>query len=444
MFYTEKIIIFSYFSIMIAKESFLFKNWANNIQHKTPVFAQPTTENEIIGLVKKYTKIRVVGTGHSWSALCESDELLINLDLYNQMTNIDRTNKTITVQAGIKLKHLNLLLDKEGFALINLGSIDEQSMAGAIQTGTHGTGISFSNLASQVLSFSLIKANGEKIMLHKGDELFNAAIISLGCLGIISEMTLQVTDAFNLHDKTYTQDFNEVIENLDTLIQQNDHFKLWWLPPTKDIVVFTYKRTQEQPNDSAIRRFFQEVVLSVWGFRLMVFIGNLFNFLRKYINVYLTNQMKGPLDRIEKSYKVYVVPEPPKHRETEWAFDVKDAKALLKEYQQIFTGNMPFSFNFIQEIRFTKGDDFWLSECYQRDTIWIGAYNHNCKQWPAILDYFEVFAKKHNGRPHYGKEFHVRKEYLSQQYPKYSDFIELRKQMDPENKFGNKLIDELF
>ena len=154
--------------------------------------------------------------------------------------------------------------------------------------------------------------------------------------------------------------------------------------------------------------------------------------------------MKGPLDRIEKSYTVYVVPEPPKHRETEWAFDVKDAKELLKEYQQIFSGNMSFSFNFIQEIRFTKGDDFWLSECYKRDTIWIGAYNHPDKQWPAILAYFEAFAMKHNGRPHYGKEFTVRKEYLAQQYPKYADFIVLRKQLDPSNKFGNELIDELF
>lgn len=429
---------------MIQKQSFLFKNWANNIQHKTPVFAQPTTENEIIGLVKKYSKIRVVGTGHSWSALCESDELLINLDYYNQIINIDKNNKTITLQPGIKLKHLNVLLDKEGLALINLGSIADQSLAGAIQTGTHGTGIGFQNLASQVLSMSLIKADGEKKVLHKEDEWFNAAIISLGCLGIITEMTLQVTQAFNLQDKTYTQNFDEVIDNLDELLQQNNHFKLWWLPPTKDIVVFTYKRTQEQTNDSKFRRFFQEVVLSVWGFRMMVFIGNIFNFLRRYINVYLTNQMKGPLDRIEKSYKVYVVPEPPKHRETEWAFDVKDAKKLLKEYQQIFTENRPFSFNFIQEIRFTKGDDFWLSECYKRDTIWIGAYNHHCKQWPAILDYFEAFAKKHNGRPHYGKEFMVRKEYLEQQYPKYADFIALRKQLDPTNKFGNKLIDELF
>jgi hypothetical protein len=429
---------------MKKQKSFLFKNWASNIQHNTPFFEQPATESEIIDLVKNHKKIRVVGTGHSWSALCKSDELLINLDKYNQITNIDKQNKLITVQAGIKLWQLNNLLHKEGLALTNLGSIDQQSLAGAIQTGTHGTGICYSNLASQVLSFTLIKSDGEKIILNKEDELFKAAIISLGCLGIVSEMTLQVCDAFNLHDKTYTRNFNEVIENLDTFLHENNHFKLWWLPPTKDIVVFTYRRTNEVCNDSKFRRYLQEVVLSVWGFRLMVFIGNLFNFLRKPINVYLTNQMKGPLDRIEKSHMVYVVPEPPKHRETEWAFDVKDAKALLKEYQQIFTGNMPFSFNFIQEIRFTKADDFWLSECYERDTIWIGAYNHHCKQWPAILDYFEAFAKKHNGRPHYGKEFNVRKEYLAQQYPKYADFIALRKEMDPTNKFGNELIDELF
>ena len=428
---------------MITKQSFIFKNWAKNIEHTSPFFAQPSTENEIIDLVKKHNKIRVVGTGHSWSALCMSDELLLNLDNYKQLVNIDKTNKTATVQAGIKLWQLNDLLDKEGLALTNLGSIDQQSIAGAIQTGTHGTGIGFQNLASQVLSFTLIKADGEKITLLKEDDLFNAAIISLGCLGIISELTLQVTDAYNLHDKTYTKKFTDIIDTIDDYIYNNNHFKMWWLPTSEDAIIFTYKRTSEKTNDSWFRQFFMDKILSVIGFRLCVFLGNIFPKLRVPLNKFLTAQMDGPLDRIEKSYKVFVVPEPPLHRETEWAFDVKNAKEILTAYRNLFLSG-EFTFNFIQEIRFTKGDNFWLSECNGRDSIWIGAYNHEDKQWNSILQAFEKFAIQHNGRPHYGKEFHVRKEYLAQQYPKYADFIELRKQFDPTNKFGNKLMDELF
>jgi hypothetical protein len=187
----------------------------------------------------------------------------------------------------------------------------------------------------------------------------------------------------------------------------------------------------------------KDEILSVWAYRSLVKVGNLVNRWRNPINRFLTSQMKGPLNRIEKSFMVFNVPEPPRHRETEWAFDVTNVKEILQSYQKLFT-ETHFTFNFIQEIRFTKGDDFWLSECYQRDTIWIGAYNHEDKQWNDILQTFEEFAKKYNGRPHWGKEFYVRKEYLETKYPKYKEFIEMRRQLDPEGKFLNKLTEELF
>ncbi len=419
-----------------------FINWAKNVQCTPVSFAEPETEAEIIELVKNHKKIRVAGTGHSWSAVCETEELLMNLEKYNKVISLDKEAKTITVQAGIKLEMLNAILDKEGLALKVLGSIAKQTIAGAISTGTHGTGIKFQCLASQVLSFSLIKANGEKVFFEKGNEDFNAAVISIGCLGIISEMTLQVVDGFNLHDITYVRNFSDVIANIDEYLA-HDHFKLWWFPPTQKVVVYTYKRTNEKCNDSRMRQILKDEILSVWAYRSMVKVGNVVNRWRNPINRFLTSQMEGPLDRIEKSFKVFNVPEPPKHRETEWAFDVGNVKQLLTDYQKLFTESN-FTFNFIQEIRFTKGDDFWLSECYGRDTIWIGAYNHLDKQWNEILKTFEEFAKKNNGRPHWGKEFYVRKEYLQQQYPKYNEFVEMRKQFDPERKFGNRLIDELF
>ncbi len=419
-----------------------FKNWARNIQNKSQYYCQPETEEEIIELIRKYAKIRVVGTGHSWSALCESEELLINLDKFNKVISFDKAQETIRVQAGIKLYQLNELLDKEGFALINLGSIAKQSLAGAIATGTHGSGIAFQCLASQVLEFNLINANGEKITYNKEEEAFNAAIIGLGCLGVITEMTLKVTKAFRLHDQTYTYTFDEVIEHLDTYLQY-DHFKLWWFPPTKEVVVYTYTRTQQESNDSKIRKILKDDILSVWAYRILVKVGNLVNKWRNPINRFLTGQMKGPLDRIEKSFLVFNVPEPPKHRETEWAFDIKNAKEILKGYQQLFTES-DFTFNFIQEIRFTKGDEFWLSECYGRDSIWIGAYNHEDEQWDNILKTFETFAMQHHGRPHWGKEFNVSKEYLEANYPKYKDFIMHKEQADPNEKFSNNIIKKLF
>jgi L-gulonolactone oxidase len=429
---------------MKQQQNYTFTNWAKNVQSVAANFFQPETEEEIITVVKNYPKIRMVGTGHSWSGICATNEALLNLDNYNKITKIDKALKLVTVQAGIKLWHLNNLLDKEGLALLNLGSIDQQSIAGAISTGTHGSGIQFQILGSQMVEFSLIKADGTKHIINKekDTDLFNACVVNLGCLGVISEITLQVTDAFTLHDYTTTLPFDEVIDKLDDYLKDNDHFKLWWLPPCKDIIVFRYRRTHEKPNDSKLRVFLKDHLLSVIIYRFLVFVAKLFPFIAKPLNTMLTWNMKGPLDRIEKSYKVYVVPEPPLHRETEWTFEISKAKEILRAYKNFITENK-YNLNFIQEIRFTKGDDFWLSGCYKRDAIWLGLYNYAHEKWDKVLPEYEAFAKKYNGRPHWGKEFTMDKNYLHQQYEKMADFKKLKEEMDPSRKFENKFISDL-
>lgn len=430
---------------MKSQKNYKFSNWAKNIQSNVKNYFQPETEEEIISVVKQYEKIRLVGTGHSWSDICETNEAIINLDCYSNIISIDKKNKLVTVQAGIKIWQLNQLLDKEGLALTNLGSIDRQSISGAISTGTHGSGINFQILGAQLLEFSLIKADGSKLIINKekDTDLFNACVVNLGCLGVISEVTIKVTDAFNLHDYTTTLPFDEVIENLEDYLKNNDHFKLWWLPPTNDIIVFRYQRTQEKVNDTRLRQFLKDELLSVIVYRTFVFIAKWFPALAKPINRLLTWNMKGPLDRVEKSYKVYVVPEPPLHRETEWTFDISRAKEVLKAYKKFITENK-YNLNFIQEIRFTKGDDFWLSACHQQSSLWLGLYCYEHENWNDILKEYDAFAQQFNGRPHWGKEFSVGKEYLQQQYPKYQDFVQLRNEMDPDKKFVNKYIERLF
>jgi hypothetical protein len=207
--------------------------------------------------------------------------------------------------------------------------------------------------------------------------------------------------------------------------------------------VYTYKRTNEPVNDSRFRQILNDEIISVLGYRLLVKIGNLHHPWRVPINKFLTKNFDKPLDRIEKGYKVFNVPEPPKHRETEWAFDFKNAKELLKAYRKLFTDSS-YTFNFIQEIRFTKRDQFWMSECYERDSIWIGAYNHKDEQWSNILADFEQFAIANNGRPHWGKEFNVKKNEIKEMYAKYDEFVSLKNSLDPNKKFTNNLINELF
>lgn len=430
---------------MRSKKKYLYKNWAGNVSNIVDNYFQPENEEELISIIKNSNRIKVIGTAHSWSSIHQTQDTILNLDLYNKILYVDKENCLAKVQAGIKLWQLNEYLDQQGLALKNLGSIDQQSIAGAISTGTHGTGITFQVLASQVVEFSMIKADGEKIILNKEKDkaLFDATIISLGALGIISEITLHVRQAFNLHEYTTTYPFDDMIENLDQLLAANQHFKMWWLPPTDDIVVFKFNSTEKPTNDSKIRQYLQDKILSVYIYRIVVIIAKFFPKLAKFFNKLLTKNMKGPIDRIEKSYKVHIVPEPPKHRETEWTFDLSNAKNVLKAYKKFITENQ-YNLNFIQEIRFTKADDFWLSACYKRDALWLGLYGYEHENWDNALEQYENFAKSHNGRPHWGKEFYRDKNYIKNQYEKYDDFVKLKLEFDPNNKFYNQYLKEIF
>ncbi len=430
---------------MQQQSNFRFTNWAKNETCIAQKYFVPETEAELMDAIANNKTVRFTGTGHSWSAICLNTEALINLDRYNKILHLDKEKLQIKVQPGIKLWQLNEELDKHGLALTNLGSIAKQSLAGAMCTATHGSGIQFQILASQIEEFTLIKANGEKLVLHheRDKELFNLCVVNLGCLGVVSEITLNVVPAFNLHDRTSVMNLEQAINQLHEMVNSIDHFKLWWFPHVDDVVVYRYTRTQEKVNDSRFRQWLMDEILSVSVYRLFIKIGNINRDWRKRINRALVKKFMQPLNRIEKSYKVFNVPEPPLHREVEWAFDISVAKELLREYTQMINASA-HRINFIQEIRFTKSDDYALSPCYQRDTIWLGAYNADNFGWKELMNDFEQLAKKYNGRPHWGKEFSCNSEYFEAVYPKLDDFKTLRSQVDPHGKFINEYISKIF
>lgn len=273
--------------------------------------------------------------------------------------------------------------------------------------------------------------------------MFNLCLVNHGCMGVISEITLNVVPAFNLHDYTVAVNYNEAIERLDEYITNTDHFKMWWFPHTDKMVMYRYTRTKDNTNDTRLRQWFMDEFISVAGYRLLLWVGNMYRPLRKGINKLLVQNFSKSLDRIAKSFEVFIVPEPPLHREVEWAFDVKYAKELLRDYRQLIESSGHL-INFIQEIRFTKADEYALSGCYGRDTIWLGAYNADNRGWGELMNDFETLAKKYNGRPHWGKEFTVDTTYLQSVYPQWQAFDSLRRQLDPQGKFENAFIKQLF
>jgi len=418
-------------------------NWARNVRFTPRRRAAPRSVDELQSVIREARKVRAVGAGHSWSPAIVTDDTLISLDRMRGVISLDRAAMTITVQGGMRLRELNRHLDQHGLALANLGSIDSQSVAGVIATGTHGTGRNFGCISTQVARLALIDGTGRAVTLSRGDPDFAGAVVGLGALGIVHAVTFDVVPAFRLHDVTGTARFEDVVEQLEDYVASADHFKLWWLCPNDDAVVYRYDRTDRPSNDSALRRWLKERVIAVAMYRALLNVGHLSG--RRWIptiNRFLSREAGRALDRITPSHVGFLTPVPPLHRESEWAFDRADAVPLLREYRRLLP-DAGHTYNFIQELRFSKADELWLSPAYQRDSIWLSLYNIDRKNWPAQLAKFEAFARAHGGRPHWGKEATFDRAYLRAQYPRLADFATLAARHDPERKLRNAWIDQI-
>lgn len=418
------------------------RNYGRNLEFNPREVAKPRTVEALISVVKAAKHVRPVGAAHSWSAAIVTDDVLVSLDEMRAPIKVDRDRMQVTVQAGMRLHDFNRYLDQQGLALANLGSIDRQSLAGVIATGTHGTGAQFRCISAQVAAIELVDPQGNCRQIARGDADFDGAIVSLGALGVVHTLTFDVVNAFQLHDRTATAPFDDVIDNLESYLAESDHFKFWWMPPSDDVITYRFRRTNDPANDSAVRRFLKERVLSVMVYRSLVAVGHWSG--RRWIpaiNRQLTREAGRPLERISKSFTGFLTPDPPVHRETEWAFDLRDAKPLLREYRKLLPSE-GHTYNFIQEVRFSKADDLWLSPAFQRDTMWLGLYNMDPTNWNAQLAKFESFARANGGRPHWGKEAAFERSYLQTQYSKLEDFAQLVKRYDPERKMRNRWLDQ--
>jgi L-gulonolactone oxidase len=417
------------------------RNYGRNLRFTPRRHLFPRTAVELAAMIRESAHVRVVGAAHSWSPAIVTDDTLISLDRMRSVVSLDRHAMQVTVQAGMRLSELDAYLDGQGLALASLGSIDSQSVAGVVATGTHGTGRGFRCLSTQVARLELVDGRGEHVTLERGHPDFDGAVVALGALGVVHAITYDVVPAFRLHDITGLRRFDDAIEHVDEIVASGDHVKLWWLAPGDDAVVFRFDRTGEPANDSRFRRWFQERVISVAVYRTLVAVGRISGRrLVPAINRFLTSQAGRPIDRIVPSHIGFLTPIPPVHAESEWAFDVRDAKRILHDYRRVLPDG-GHTYNFIQEIRFSKADELWLSPAYKRDSMWLSLYNIDPANWPAQLAKFEAFARANGGRPHWGKQATFDHDYLRGHYERLADFAALAGRFDPERKFRNAWLD---
>ena len=229
----------------------IFRNWARRFRYTPIMYAEPSSEQEIVEIVRDCAKARVFGSGHSFNEGNVSDEVLISLDNYSGLVSKDPANRQITVRGGTRVRDVVKLLAKDGLAFAALPSHDAQSIAGILSTDVHGTGRDWGFVSSSVVRLKLLDGNGDLIMCEPADDLFRAVIGGIGAVGIILEVTVQAVPRFNIDQRVDICDLDEVRRSLDTLIATNDHFSLYLFPFTNQCQVNTWNFSRVRPVHAA-------------------------------------------------------------------------------------------------------------------------------------------------------------------------------------------------
>jgi len=423
-----------------------WKNWSESvICHPTEII-YPSTEGEISAIIKnakaRNQKIRVVGTGHSFTALVATNSILISLDRLTGLISVDKTNLEAEVFAGTKLYDLGPLLHQEGMALENMGDIDKQSVAGAFSTSTHGSGINFGILSTQVLAITIINGEGEIVRLEKetnGDE-FKAAQVSLGMLGIITRMKLKLLPSYKLNYVVKKSNFDDTLANIDKYNAENRNFEFYWFPYTEKCQLKFLNTTDKEISNELFHKW-NGVVLENYGLKLMSEVSRIFSAPVSTSKVLAAGVSK--VDYTNWSYKVFATVRLVKFQEMEFNIPREHFKTVLREIKEMIVEKQ-IKVHFPIECRFVKGDDILLSPAHQRESAYIAVHMYKGMEYETYFKEIQKIMEKYNGRPHWGKMHFCTKEYFQKQYPKWSTFNEIRKKYDPQNLFLNEHLAALF
>jgi len=416
------------------------KNWAENLEWSPNKIQSPSTEEGIQQVIQtainENRKVRIIGTGHSFTSLCETKEVLLDLNNYQGLVDIDPVAQTATVKAGTKLKLLGNLLYEKGFSQENLGDIDSQSIAGSISTGTHGTGIEFGNISTQICAIRFINGKGEIVQCSENDQpaLFKAMQISLGCLGVITQLTLKLVSAYKLELIKDKGNINETLANLEKLNNENRNFEFYWMPYTKTTQTKIINISTELTSKvGGFKNYIDEVFLENHMFKVFCNLAKWLPSLNNQI-VNLLSAFISYNKKIHHSHQVYATVRIVKFYEMEYNVPYDAYQDVMKDLIKCVNGNK-FNVIFPIENRFVQGDDIFLSPAYKRKSAYIAAHVYKGKDHTKYFNALEEIFVAYGGRPHWGKMHTRDANYFSNNYPEWEQFNKLRLDQDPNGLF---------
>ncbi len=377
-----------------------WRNWSGSVRCRPRRIEAPTTEDQVAAVVRDASRaglpIRVAGTGHSFTALCASDGVIVSLDGLSGIVSADAPAGEATVWGGSTIRALGPLLRSRGLAMESMGDIDRQTIAGAISTGTHGTGAWFGSISTQVTGLTLVTAGGERVECSSTVEpaVFESARVALGAFGVVTRVRLRLLPAYRLHEMRWDWPFSRAMDALGRMISDNHHFEFFWSSRGDACAMKSLNPTHRDPGEPA------------------------------------------PGQRIDWSDRVFPSERTFTFNEMEFALPAEDGPECMQEIRDLMRGRHA-DVAWPVEYRTVAADDIPLSPAYGRPTVTISV--HQAAQLPhqAFFADVEAVFRNHRGRPHWGKmHTHTARE-LAALYPLWDRFHDVRRRLDPRGRFLN-------
>lgn len=408
------------------------KNWAGNYTYQARNLQTPATVEELQQMVRELGKQKALGSRHCFNNIADSPQSQISTARLNKIVQLDETNKTLTVESGIRYGDFAMELDKQGYALHNLASLPHISVAGACATGTHGSGVQLGNLATPVRSIELVTPQGDILNLDRQLPDFPALVVGLGAFGIVSKITLDIENTYQVRQDVFQElPLASLAEHFDTIMSSGYSVSLFtnWLD--QKVSQVWIKRRTDRPVEDLGADFYGATAAT----------RNLHPIV-EITAENCTEQMgvPGPWYLRLPHFKMGFMPSGGEELQSEYYVPREHAVdailALEKKKELIYPQLL------ISEIRTIAADEFWMSPCYRQESVTIHfTWKQHDKEVRALLPMIEAELAPYGVRPHWGKLFSVDPGVLHERYLRFPDFLALAKKYDPEGKYRNPYLD---
>ncbi len=423
------------------------KNWAKSIEFNPTKILSPSTTGQAQEMVREHLKnkqtIRMRGSAHSWTDLFSTNESFMHLDEMQGLIEVMSEKKMVKAYAGTKLHLFGEEAFKHQMSLPNQGDINQQSIGGAMSTGTHGTGITLKSMANQLHALKVITGTGEVLDIdeEKNLDLMQALSVSMGSAVLITEATIKMNQAYKLKVESFAEEISLSLSHLKKRLRENRHLEMFYFPVGKWSMVKIMNETTDVATPQTKLNKVADLVLENWlyeAFNILAHKTNTYkgidSFMRKFV---------GYKTFTDWSHRAFPADRTVRFMEMEYNLPLEKFEEVFAEMQDSI-GKNKFETLFPIEIRFVKGDELWLSPAYKRDSVYFAIHSYIDENFRPYFEEMQNIFKRHGGRPHWGKWHSLVHDDFEKVYPKWHDFKKVRNELDPQGLWLNPHLKSIF